>query len=89
MGMISCNCFSQYLSNCIIYYLFSKYKYIYKKQDECAPFKCAPDLLEVLDCPGLLVRFHMPETSGYARKKTLPETLTQFKLWFVQELKKS
>lgn len=47
------------------------------------------DLLEVLDCLGLLVRFHMPETLVYARKKTLPETLTQFKFCFVQELKKS
>lgn len=27
------------------------------------------DLLKVLDCLGLLVRFHMPETLVYARKK--------------------
>ena len=47
------------------------------------------DLSEVLDCPSLLVRFHMPETLVYARKKTLLETLTQFKLCFVQELKKA
>ena len=38
MGMISATALGNILVDCIIHYLFYKYRYIYKKQDECAPF---------------------------------------------------